>query len=370
MQRKSKIFLYGFIVFLLSFTIFTRNAIAKSKEKAKDKNKKKVVTPVVTPAAPPAPKKVEDDIPVLPHGDESPHASMMFYVTPEISNVNLTPPAPKPNAPVVISASIFNNPDLTDISVTQSAALAYSVDSGKTWQPDIPMQKDSAGKVWSAAIPKQKKGTKVQYFIKAADNTGNFAIEIPPSAVLDENALTQVAADADDPKDWVPDDIDILNLSVGYNADKIIVRLKVNGRFSNKGKEDNMIHAYAVPLINPDIPTTFDLLTAKALVYAPAMQFMGAEPFGLYSLQAFMGGKIVDALVKDAGVKIMRDIEKSPDTITFEFSRTALGSNPSASFKVGALTLGFADIKELSTTPWDATTYTMVYMRSHEYEVK
>lgn len=364
MRRRNKSILPLFIIFALSFTLF---ASAKPKEKAQDKNKKKNTTPAVTTPVS-TPKKAEDDVPILPHGDESPHAAMMFYVTPEIFNVAITPEAPKANNPVTVSANIFNNPDLTDVSVTESASVAYSVDGGKTWQ-ETAMQKDGTGKTWSGIIPKQKKGTKIQYYIKAKDNTGNLAIEIPPSAELNENNLTDVAPDADDPKDWVPDDIDLTDVSVGYNADNIMVKMKTNGRFSNKGKDDNMIHAYAVPLINPDIPTTFDLLTAKALVYAPALQFMGAEPFGLYNLQSFMGGKIGDALVKDAGVKVIRDTEKSPDTLTFEMKRAALGNNPSASFKLAALTLGFADLKELSTTPWDATTYTMVYMRSHEYEV-
>ncbi len=364
MQRKSKLVLSALVIFILSAAV-----MAGAKPKDKSKNKKKNSTPAVTSTTPSTPKKVEEEVPTLPHGDESPHASMMFYVTPEISNVTMTPSEPKAKDNVMVSAAIFNNPDLTDISVTQSAALEYSADGGKTWQ-EVKMEKDSTGKMWSAAIPKQKKGTKVKYFIKAKDNTGNLAIEIPASAALDEGHLTQVAADADDPKEWVPDDLDLLGVWAGYTADKIMVKLKVQGKFSSKGKEDNMVHAYAAPLINPDIPTTFDLLAAKALVYAPALQFMGAEPFGLYDLSKFMGGKIGDAVVKDAGVKITRDTEKSPDTLTFEVNRSALGNNPSASFKLAALTLGFADIKELSTTPWDATSYAMIYMRSHEYEVK
>ncbi len=367
MQRKSSFILALFTCFIFAFALFVH-----AKPKAKDtKNKKKETKPVVTPATPTAQtkKKVEEDIPTAPDGGESPHASMMFYVTPEITEITMTPALPKAKDNVIVSARIANNSELTDISMTQSAALNFSLDDGKVWQ-EVKMEKDGSGQMWSAAIPKQKRGTHVLYFIHAADNTGNFAVEVPARTALDENTLTQVCSDPDDPSDWVPDDLDVLGIWTGASADKIMVKVKVQGSISTKGKKDGMVHAYASPLINPDTPSSFDLFTAKALLYAPVMQFMGAEPFGLYDLMSMMSGKISEALVKDAHVQILRDSEKSPDTLTFELNRTALGSNPSAAYKVSAMTLGFADIKEISTVPWDATSYAMIYMRNHEYEIK
>lgn len=367
MQKRSKQVIVLFSCFIFTFALFV---YAKPKEK-NTKNKKKNTPAVVTPVTPvvETKKKVEDDIPSVPDGGESPHAAMMFYVTPEIKDVAMTPSIPRAKDSVTVSAQISNNPDLTDISVTSEAALLYSLDNGKSFQ-EVKMERDSTGITWSGTIPKQKKGARILYAIKAKDNTGNLAIEIPSTGTLSEGALTQVCADPDDPSDWVPDDLDVLGIWTGANADKIMVKVKVQGSFSTKGKKDGMVHAYASPLINPDTPSSFDLFTAKALLYAPLMQFIGAEPFGLYDLMTVMSGKITDALVKDASVKILRDAEKSPDTLTFELNRTALGDNPSSAFKVSAMTLGFADIKELSTVPWDATHYTMVYVRNHEYEVK
>lgn len=308
-----------------------------------------------------------EEIPTLNSGGDSPYASFLYDVPPQIDDVKISPKTPKENQDIEIIAKIYNNPELTDFSKVVKSSINYSVDGGKTYI-EIPMIQDTKDfKIWRGKIPGQKKGTKIICYLKAVDSTENIALEIPfknTTFSLDTINLMEILKDADDADCEVLKDIDLLSCSVGYDDNYLYGKMVVEGKFVKTNKETGLLCGYLFVMANCDITLRTDLMNALVFAYAPAATMMGYPPYGLVNTAFFSKG-----MLKEGEPEIILDRKKSPNTLYFKFKRNVIGKNKSNALKVACATAAI-NISDPQPYPWDATSYCLFYMRGHEIEVK
>lgn len=303
---------------------------------------------------------------VLPYGDKSPHSSMIFITTPTISNVKITPKKPTSKGTINVSAEIFNDEKLTDISRTMEAKIFYSIDDGWTYQ-EVNMVQNK--KRWEGKIPPQKSGDEIIFYLWAKDNVGNVAVEIPrkiSSFPPKDMEMSAVITEEEELEEWVPEDLDIKELRVGWDEENIYLKLKVQGEIK-KITNNGIACAYFCPVLNMDISPD-NLLQANAVVYSLALpSLLGIEAAGVYNLQKLM---TLEEKKSDGKVEIHRDRKNEPGVIYFKVERSALGGNKSGSFKFSAATLGIANVTSPETAPRDAAGYILVYFRENRVKVR
>lgn len=95
--------------------------------------------------------------------DANLHDSSLCVSFPKVRNVTLTPPYPKPDDAVTVSAEITDNSGVT------SAVLKWGTQSGNH-ENEVTMTEDAG--VYSADIPKQAVNTTLYYIIEALDGDG------------------------------------------------------------------------------------------------------------------------------------------------------------------------------------------------------
>lgn len=303
---------------------------------------------------------------VLPYGDKSPHSSMMFIITPTISSVKIIPKKPTSKDTIKISAEIFNDEKLTDISRTMEAKIFYSLNGGGTYQ-EVNMVQNK--KRWEGKIPPQKSEQEIIFYLWAKDNVENVAVEIPrkvSSFPPKDGEMSASLVEEEEVEGWVPEDLDIKELRVGYDEENIYLKLKVK-REIKKITNNGITCAYLIPVLNMDISPD-NLLQANAVVYSLALpSLLGIEAAGVYNLQKLMS---LSEKKSEGKVEIHRTKKNEPGVIYFKVERSAFGGNKSGSFKFGAATLGIANITSPETAPRDATSYILVYFRENRVKIK
>lgn len=306
------------------------------------------------------------NISALPYGDKSPHSSIFFVITPTISSVKITPKKPTLKDTIKISARIFNDEKLTDISLTMEAKIFYSIDDGRTYQ-EVNMVQNK--KRWEGKIPPQKSGQEIIFYLWAKDNVGNVAVEIPrkvSSFPPKDVEMSASLVEEEEVEGWVPPDLDIKELRVGCDEENIYLKLKVQGEIK-KITRNGIACAYLIPVLNMDISPD-NLLQANAVVYSLALpSLLGIEAAGVYNLQKLM---TLEEKKSEGKVEIHRDRKNEPSIIYFKVERGAFGENKSGSFKLGAATLGIANMTSPETAPRDATGYILVYFRKNRVKVR
>lgn len=314
-----------------------------------------------------------EEVPVLPYGDNSPHAAIFFNVVPEIKNVQF-PTTAKTGEPIKIKAKIITDKSKTDFLYPIMAMIDYKVGDKKITK-GISLMNISGTDFWEGEIPPQKSGEKISFTITAYDNFGNLSTEFPFKASGNfppaDNELINFPEDPQEIEGWVPKDIDLKQISFGYDDNYFYLKLNVYGAFKQSINNPFMIFGYLIALVNPDTPALFDLLDAKALVYAPALtKFPGQNfpPYGLLNLSEMLSGK--SGVDTEAGVEIKIDKKNKPGELYFKVKRKSFGNNPSNSIKIAAATLGINNLKDPNSATWDATNFYLIYLREHTIFVK
>lgn len=303
--------------------------------------------------------------PVLKTGGNSPHASLFLTISPpEIKKVKIFPQNPSEKKSVKVEVEIFQDECYTDAKVNM-VTLNYSTDSGKTFYR-LSMKKDKKKKnVYFANIPAYPKGTKVLFYICCYDNFGGFATEVPfqnetfpPSP---ENMIKVI--DPDDSYEEVPEDIDIQELSFGYDREYLYGEIKVKGKILRGTQQPLRAYGYATIIVNPARVKPENIFSATAFLYAPVVTIMGLPPYGFYNFLELQKGPL-----KEAETEIIRDREKEPDILYFRLKRKVLEN--AEYLKIAGVTLAITNIQNPSVSLWDATNCVNLYLRSHEYEIK
>lgn len=309
----------------------------------------------------------------LDAGSTSPFSSLWGRVTPEIKSVAIEPRQPRAGKAVKVRAEIFNDPRETDIARTTSADLFYSADDGQNWQR-IDMRRDKRQeRIWSARIPGQKSGTRVRFYLQARDNFDNITSEIPftnHSFPPDSTKMLLISDDSDDPEELVPADIDLLKTYVGYDDEHLYITQSVEGNLERGGRQNPFApYLYFIVVINPDDANVYDFTDAPTLAYIPLASTYGLPSYGLLKLDRILRDPR-SALLQNAVPAFIIDKEKGSHEMYFKLRRDSLGNNPSSAIKLVSLTMAITDLRRPGLIPWEASHFGLLYMRSHEFQVK
>ena len=177
------------------------------------------------------------------------NASDTSYIT--IDSVNFTPPAT--GAPCAVSAVLST----TGGAGIHLVRLVYSVNGGA--KAAVPMANTQGG-AWTASIPAQAAGAQVRFFIWAVDDKDN----VTTGAISSATDLVPAIPSPDDPKETVPDDMDILGVWANYDETHLYVSYRVQGNVSQGKLAFTLfpayVNGYGIKILNPDTDGGPDLL--------------------------------------------------------------------------------------------------------------
>ncbi|MBT9175444.1 MAG: hypothetical protein DDT22_01122 [candidate division WS2 bacterium] len=307
---------------------------------------------------------------------------------PLIGKVTISPKEPKANEDVQVVAEIANDVARSDAETTE-AYLLYSTDDGKTWT-EVEMEQDGAQN-WKGAIPAQPAGTKVMFYVRGIDDTGNMATEMPgintvwPPTKDAKPLLCEPFSDPDTETKFLPDDMDITDLSIGYDDKSIYGALKVQGKISKGTMSPTWMQVYAIPIINPDKGEDLDKLMDAGVILVRSELIVGAFGglIGLTKPDFVIDKRIVGPDMKSPG-KPVDDKESGLSVVIeegvlyFKVNRnfSALKDNKSGRLKMVALS-GAATATDMSAFAGgggigggNITRFLNVYLRSNSYTVK
>ncbi len=203
---------------------------------------------------------------------------------PMLYNLAISPAEPAPGDEITITAEIRNNPVNTD-SETMTVTLNYSYDEGETWL-DMDMEDQAGeGKSWSATVPPMQNAGTFRYFFLAEDDAGNYYVEVPETDIewaADKDEGYVVSID-DENKIYriVPDDLDMLSLSLGYDGELLYFKTVVEGDIAAGTITPFNVNVYSVGFFFPDSPGGMGPKPDYVLIHSQHAQFIGFPIIGL-----------------------------------------------------------------------------------------
>lgn len=203
---------------------------------------------------------------------------------PMLHHVSVEPAAPRPGDDINITAEIRNNPINTD-SRTIGVTLYYSYDGGETWEIEEMSDEIAEGKLWSATIPSMGGTGVLHYYFLAEDDAGNVYAEVPETDVVwaserDEGFLVSLN-DENRIYKIVPNDIDILSVSLAYDGELFYFKTVVEGDISAGTITPFYVNLYSVGFFFPDSPGGMGPKPDYVLTHAQHAQFIGFPIIGL-----------------------------------------------------------------------------------------
>ena len=195
---------------------------------------------------------------------------------PLLNGHTVTPEYPAPGEEINIQAEIRNDP-LETGSETMEAWLYYSKDEKESWIR-IEMDEEERGRLWSATIPAFEEPGTLYYFFGAMDDAENFFFQLPIEdiswATGRHHDYLSVFEDDNKVYTLVPDDLDILSGSVGYDGDTIYFHMEVEGEISGGTITPFEPYLYSVGFYVPDVDLEMGPKPRYVLEHAQHAQFM------------------------------------------------------------------------------------------------
>lgn len=315
--------------------------------------------------------------------EEDAFGNIMLTSFPQINKVTFN--APESGKPCEVIADV-NLEDEDGTAKISSVSLTYYVGGAPDKPSKIEMNKSDSG--YKAVIPPMPKGTKVDFIIRAEDTNGNVAAQAIPS---DKNLILPVP-DRDNTSDLVPDDLDLLQLSAGYDDRYVYISYTVQGKISGGTLEPPYIHGYIIKVTNPDIHQGEGLMVGKMWVYIPLTTDIDPKKkLVLWQddkvYEAYDGrlGKSINERVAKTG-SIMLDIKEfmvdGKGALSFDVDsdvnleggrfrgkveRKWLGENPKGYLRFIAMTFANASRDSVMPIPYNCSHFLTLYTFSQSY---
>ncbi len=304
-------------------------------------------------------------------------AHTTFYM---IEKVTLDPAAPKAGDKVKVSASLKLSSDEEENKVVM--AKVFHRAGGKTTSADmtITMSGDE-GEVAMLNGEITAAGGKNQVWLSVKDMYGNVTTEgpavsgeFPPTA----DGLLAGGSDIDNPEDIVPNDMDILDIKVGYDANYFYSYFKVQGEISGGSMDPPSIHLYGTKVTNPDVDEGEGLLIGKVLAHAPLAPVI-AEKFADKLKENTIDIEIPEFAIMDLQ-KLMEDpksgfkigvgekMHKKGGEFFGAIPLEIFGDNPSGILRTISIGIANASVEALVPIPYNCSHFTQLYRRTHDFD--
>jgi len=314
----------------------------------------------------------------------------------QINDVTFTAPAAGAPCTVTAKLALQGVEDYDDLSV-KSAKLTYVLNGDRKTAATVDMT--GAGETYSATIPGQPAGTKVAFYITAADSLGNTSTEALPVDSADKAAAQMVAGvpDMDNSAEIVADSVDILGTYAGYDKDYIYAGYDLQGDASGGTLDPPYLQIYGIKFSNPDADQTEGLMVGKMWIFLPIAKeegtrdkFLAALPGQITGVMGTLPKEQID-YVKDTGMFVIfiskllsgswnegllfdvapRQIDTgSKKKFAGCVKRSIMGDNPSGFLRMIVFTAANAGLDNFMPVPLNCSHFIQLYMRHHEYEVK
>jgi hypothetical protein len=310
-----------------------------------------------------------------------PSANLAQKSFPKLQNIKFQPPTA--NRPCRVQVKVSLECDHTKSRLTAVKLIYYL--NGHLNQPHQLKMKAGFGGNYSASIPGLPSGSKVDFIIRAEDSNGNVASQALPNG----KNLVQSRADIDDPAPAVPDGLDLLGISAGYDRKFVYVRTSLQGKITGGTLDPLFIQVYAVKFTNPDRDPKEGQFTGKAVLNAPLILSSPRtlEDGDNYWVKLFGSpGKVLqikktgtvfvdirEALAQNpklASPEVEFDSQINGNILTTKVSRTAFGSNPSGCLRIISLTFINQSTGTIFPLIKNSTNFLILYTSSQSYTVK
>ncbi|HEX3046056.1 MAG TPA: hypothetical protein VHY08_14965 [Bacillota bacterium] len=310
-----------------------------------------------------------------------PSANLVQKSFPKLQNIKFQSPAS--NRPCKVQVKVSEELDHTKARLTAVKLIYYL--NGRLDQPHQIKMKAGFGGNYNASIPGLPAGSKVDFIIRAEDSNGNVASQALPTG----KNLVQGRTDIDDPAPAVPDGLDLLGISAGYDRKFVYVRTSLQGEIGGGTLDPLFIHVYAVKFTNPDRDPKEGQFTGKAVLNVPLVKsspravadgdnywvklFGGPEKVLQIKKTGTVFVDIREALAQNsklASPEVEFDSQINGNTLTTKVSRTAFGSNPSGCLRI--ISLAFVNQSTGTIFPLikNSTNFLILYTSSQSYTVK
>ncbi len=310
-------------------------------------------------------------------------AHTTFYM---IEKVTLDPAAPKAGDKVKVSASLKLSSDEEENKVV--SAKVFHRAGGNTTSADLTItMSGDEGEMATLNGEITAGAGKNQVWLSVKDMYGNVTTEGPaleggfPSKA---DGLLVGGSDIDNAEDIVPDDMDLLDVKVGYDDKYFYSYFKVQGAISGGSIDPPNVNIYGTKVTNPDVDEGEGLLIGKILAALPlAKELLENEEiikkiqeanvpipfdklkegFGLLDLQKIMENP-EEGFKIGIGEKVVRNGSEFYGAIPLEF----FGEHPSGILRAISLGIANASIEALVPIPYNCTHFTQLYMRTHDFD--
>jgi len=302
--------------------------------------------------------------------------------------------APAANAPckVTVAGEIVGAEDEEETPTVVSGTIYYV--AGSDAKKSVAMT--CASNTCTGEIPGVAAGTKVSFAVALVDTFGNTTMTGLPVASADKaaDALVPAKADMDNSADIVPDNMDILDTAASFDADRVYVSYKVQGKVDGGTIDPPYIQLYGIKLSNPDVEQNEGLMVGKLWINLPLAtnkdvqaKFMPlltqakeyTDKIGQDNIQKVLDtGMLVLDIGKLMGGNIMEGLLFSAEpmgkvdggTFVGSVKRSALGDNPSGFARVIILTAANASIDSFMPIPLNCSHYMQIVFKNYDYTAK
>lgn len=328
-------------------------------------------------------------------GDEDPFGNIMHTSYIKIKSVDFAAPSANALAKVTVKTEIIGGEDEDVIPFVESGKVTYITGGDLQTRKSVDMSCVVGS--CSGNIPGLAAGVKVTFAVSLVDSNGNTTTEGLPMASPDDaaNALLSGVPDVDNSDDIFPADMDLINLSAGFDKDRVYVSYSVDGNVSGGTIDPAYIQLYGIKVSNPDIEQNEGLMVGKLWVYIPLSKdksvqdkFMPLllqqketiDKIGKDEIQNVMDtgllvldiGKLLGGNIQEGLLFSAKPEGKVVNNNMFIGSilRNALGDNPSGFVRIITLTAANGSLDSFMPIPLNCSHYLNLYFTNHEYTVK
>ncbi len=284
--------------------------------------------------------------------NKPPASSIGGFVAPEIFAVSHYPLFPKSGQSVVVKANIGSYNSMVPYKVTIAQLTYWKKDGAKT---TVDMKKeDPVNGIFSAAIPASKSGEEVFYTVKAKDDWGNVAIELPPDA-----QITEITRDPEDAT--INPSMDILGVYGFFNQDG---KLRLCMELKDKAKRvvDKDFAAYGLFVFGRDVRYEPNLCESEL-----SSAWLAAYVPNLFISDIVPSSELMSLLGAGKPKEKKAEFFEKGNKFCFTFSPEIVRKDYSVGLKVVGVTLA-ASLSPTAIKPTDTSVAAMVYPVVHSFK--
>lgn len=272
-------------------------------------------------------------------------------VAPEIFSVAHYPAYPQPGDRVTVRAKVASYSSMVPYEIAK-VTLTYRKNRGG-WNTKNMKLEDPEHGIYSLTFPQVREGDEIFYAVRALDDWGNVAVELPPGS-----PAQTLMRDSED--FFLHPPLDIREITAAYGDGLLRLCMEQNGEFRKTINGEMAV--YGIALIGRDVrykpdETESELGSALVATYLPGLNVK--DIVRTYELLDAAGGK---------KGKSRAEFTKEEKKFCFTFAPEIIREEYSTGLKLSGVTIT-GDLATMTLKPKDTTRVVMLYLGDHSFKV-